>query len=163
GRPSFFLGAALGRGATRFLGASFVFRSALDGRTIFGDPTLGRDALLFRTALGCGLLDGGTFRRRAFRRRGLLARAKLFLLAPLLRHATLFRGARFGRAHFGGDALFFREACFLRAPFFSGAQFQRLALRRDASRLFGEPFLFRVPRERGVVDSGEGLFVFDER
>src|SRR5207244_8867785 len=36
GRPSFFLGASFGRGATGFLGASFVFRSALDGRTLFG-------------------------------------------------------------------------------------------------------------------------------
>ena len=243
GRPSFFLGAALGRGATRFLGASFVFRAALDGCTLFSEPTLGRDALFFRAALGCGLLDGGTFRGSPFRRRGLLAGAKLFLLAPLHRglplldrtlerrvlgrgalllfgtallsetpllrgalgrgavlgrapfvelagfgcraafrgcafrgrvplffgaplfgNATIFRGARFGRAHFDGDALLFREACFLRrAPFFNGAQFHRHAFGLDASRLFREPFLFRVPRERGVVDGGEGLFVFEDR
>src|SRR2546430_2349751 len=130
GRPSSFLSAALGRGTTLFLSSSFVFGAALRGRTLFGDPTLDRDALFIRAPFGCGLLDSGTFGGRL-----LLRRAALFFDAPLL-----------------GDA-----------PFFGGAQLHRLAFRFDASRLFGEPYLFRVPRERGVVDGGEGLFVLEDR
>ena len=240
GRPSSFLSAALGRGTTLFLSSSFVFGAALRGRTLFGGPTLDRDALFIRAALGCGLLDSGAFRGRAFRGGGLLAGAELLLFAPLhgglslldralerrvfgcgplllfgatllsdtsllrgaigrgtvlrrapfvelarfgrrapllgrsFRRGAFFRGALFrratiGRGTFGGRlllrraALFFDAPLFGDAPFFGGAQLHRLAFRFDASRLFGEPYLFRVPRERGVVDGGEGLFVLEDR
>ena len=165
----------LGRGALLFFGSSFLRETSLLRGALRRGAVLGRASLVELARFsGRATLLGRAFRRGAFFRgtlfrgttigrgtfgsRQLLSRASLFFGAPLFGGATILCGACFGRAHFRGDALLFREARFLRrAPLFLGR-----ALRLDASRLFRDPFLFCLLRERRVVD-GEDLFVLEDR
>src|SRR5207244_4158261 len=130
GRPSSFLSAALGRGTTLFLSSSFVFGAALRSRTLFGDPTLDRDALFIRAPFGCGLLDSGAFRGRAFRRGGLLAGAELLLFAPLHGGLSLLDRALERRVFGCGPLLLFGATLLSDTSLLRGAIGRGTVLRR---------------------------------